>query len=510
MPTNAVNALIAVEDKRFRDHHGLDPLGIGRAISRTVLGAREGGSTITQQLVKNTLFFAANPMVRKIREASWALEFENRLTKEQIVEAYLNRVGFGRDGSREIVGVEQASRHFFGKHATDLTLYESAMLAGLVQAPNFNNPLRHPQRARNRAALVLRRMHDQGFISSADMQRALKAKTGKGDVQPVWIECRFFVELALAELRRANIKPSPGLRLFVTLDTVKQYWAERAVRNFLSRNRSKRVKEGALVSLDTAGRVRALVGGTQYGQGHKNRAVLAKRQPGSVFKLFVFAAALEKGLISETSRIRHGSYAGHSCSLTEGDGNAALLTATQAMARSSNSAALRLAEEVGLKAVAMTARRLGITSKLREDCSLPLGGSEVTLLELTLAYAAIANGGRKVESSAVVAAAKEGELAMLPASDRSQVISKSTAAAVGRMLRSVVTQGTGKAALGIPAAAGKTGTTNDNRDAWLIGYQDKSVTGVWFGNDNASPTRGLTGGDAAWAWMNYRANVSQQ
>lgn len=509
IPKAVTQALIAVEDRRFYYHPGLDPIGIGRAVVRNVKTGRlaEGGSTLTQQLVKKVLLSPRRTFGRKGLEAILSLYIEYEYSKEEILTTYLNRMEFGRIAGRPIVGIEQASLVFFGKHVGQLSLYESALLIGILKAPPRFDPLKYPKAASKRAKLVLSAMVRGGFITQGQAIAAARKGVRRGNERPVWIETRYFTRWIEREFNTTvpGFEPAPGIRVFITLDTKTQQYAERAV----ARAVSGRNNEAALISMSFDGAVRALVGGRRYGRSQFNRATQALRQPASAFKPFVYLAALERGFTPQTKisdapltpvgTRSHGSPPRHYGTITLED----------ALARSANAASIRVCEAVGAARAMEVAMRLGIRSKLKTDCSITLGTSEVSLVNLTAAYGAFANGGFLVAPYGI-AGVSDGEGKILhwrPHIPPLRVMSAKHAREMHRMLRQVVARGTGTPAnIGI-FAAGKTGTNEQFRDAWFVGYSDRLVTGLWQGNDDFSPMDGVTGHRLAGAWANFNANV---
>lgn len=496
LPAYLTQALVAVEDRRFYIHRGVDPLGVLRAVREWVgNGAIQGGSTLSQQLAKFVLLSNDRSLARKGQDVMWGLSIDAALSKEEILLTYLNRATFGWRRGRPIVGVEQASRIFFSKRARELNLFEAAMLAGVVNAPVRLDPRRNPKLASGRAELVLNRMVSEGYITGAEANSALKAGVRRGRTKPLWIETRYFSEWVLPELirREPGISPTPGLRLFVTLDTLTQFHAELAVERMINRFGTMRASEAALVALEKNGAVRAMVGGTNFSTSQFNRVTQARRQPASAFKPFVFLRAIESGirpdtLVHEESPIRLGD----------------------ALALSDNPSTVALAQSLGLEEVASAARQLGIKSPLRIDGSLPLGSSEVTLLELTASYAPFANSGHLLPPHGVVAVMSSGRLRYMPMQPPVTVVAAEHAAMMRQMLRAVVTHGTGAPANISLDAAGKTGTSQNNRDAVFVGFAGQLITGAWIGNDDGSPMQGVTGRDVSKHWANFMANECMQ
>jgi penicillin-binding protein 1A len=487
-----VKAVIATEDRRFYHHFGLDPVGLGRAFLDN-LRAREvvaGGSTITQQLAKNLYLTPERSLKRKLQELALAVWLETHLGKDEILTLYLNRVYLGAGA----YGAEAAARRYFAKPARNLSLPEAAMLAGLLKAPSALAPTNDLDRARERAGLVLARMREEGFVTEAEAAAAL-AKPARLAPESGAIAAHF-VDWVLDGLTDHLGKPEHDLFVHTTLDPKLQAAAEAAVARTLDGSAERsRVGEAAVVLLDTTGAVRAMVGGRSHRASPFNRAVNAHRQPGSAFKPFVYVAALEAGWkpgnTIDDRPLRVGTW-----QPANFDGKfRGKVTLEEAFAQSVNTAAVRLAQTVGPERVAATARQLGVASPLQPVPSIALGTSEVTLAELTGAYLPFATGGVRRPLFAVTKVEDEdGEAYYRHAPTEIRVITPAAAAAMQELLASAVTAGTGRAArLEGRAAGGKTGTTQNGRDAWFVGYSGGYVAGVWLGNDDNRPMNGVRG-----------------
>jgi len=492
LPSYVPNAFIAIEDRRFRDHFGLDPVGMGRAALDDMMAGHvvQGGSTLTQQLAKNLFLESKRTFDRKAQEALLALYLESRYSKDQILTLYLNHVYFGAGA----YGIESAAEHFFNKPASRLTLPEAARLAGSVKAPTRYNPLDDADASADRAATVLRAMEDSGFITDAERAdaestrpRVVRQSDGSG----------YFADWAISEAHGFIGDSGEPIIIETTFDRALQTQAESAVRLGLAQQGSAlHASQAALVAMTPDGAIRAMVGGRSYAQSPFNRA-LALRQPGSAFKPFVYLTAFEHGhaaddLMNDAPVDIHGWKPSDYEGKYEGE-----ITLTRAFAKSSNAVAAQLTQEVGARAVADTAYRLGIQSPLEEVASLALGTSNVTPLELTAAYAPFANGGTAVIPYGIVRIrTKAGKILWArdaPARDR--VMSPQNDAALTRLMVETVTSGTGKAArLDERPSAGKTGTTQDFHDAWFVGFTSDLVTGVWIGNDDYAPMVRAVGG----------------
>jgi penicillin-binding protein 1A len=495
LPPYLPKAFIAIEDRRFYSHYGVDPVGIMRAAVANILhrGVSQGGSTLTQQLAKNLFLTQERTLQRKLQEVELALWLERKHSKSEILELYLNRVYFGSGA----YGVEAAAQRYFGKSAKNVTIAEAAMLAGLVKSPSRLAPNRNPEGAEKRAQTVLTAMADAKFITEAQAQASIGHPSynvkaaGAGTVNYVadWI----------GEVLDDLVgQVDQNIVVETSIDPKLQSVAEASVIDELAAKSVKfNVSQGALVAMTPDGAVRAMVGGRNYAESQYNRAITAKRQPGSAFKPFVYLTAIESGLTPETIRqdapldVKGWKPENYSHEYF------GAVTLTQALAMSLNTVAVRLGLEVGAKNVVRTAHRLGISSKLEANASIALGTSEVSLTELVGAYAPFANGGLGVAPH-VVTRIRTSDGKMLydrPADQLGQVIDPRNVAAMNTMMQETLLSGTARKAE-IPGwmAAGKTGTSQDFRDAWFIGYTANLVTGVWLGNDDNSPTRKATGG----------------
>jgi penicillin-binding protein 1A len=496
LPPYLPKAFIAIEDRRFYSHYGVDPIGILRAAVTNILhlGVSQGGSTLTQQLAKNLFLTQERTLERKLQEVALAIWLEHKHTKAQILELYLNRVYFGSGA----YGVEAAAQKYFGKPAKNVTLAEAAMLAGLVKSPSRLAPDRNPEGAEARAKVVLAAMADAEFITS-QQAHAASARPSYA-VKPASAGTINYVADWVGEVLDDLVgQVDQNIIVETTIDTKLQSVAEAAMIDELAAKSVKfNVSQGALVAMTPDGAIRAMVGGRNYADSQFNRAVMAKRQPGSAFKPFVYLTAIEAGLTPET--IRQDAPLDIKGWRPENYGHEyfGAVTLTQALAMSLNTVAVRLGLEVGPANVVRTAHRLGITSKLEPNASIALGTSEVSPLELVGAYAPFANGGyaavphivdriRTVDGNRILYARTPNP------SDR--VIDPRGVAMMNTMMEQTIISGTARKAE-IPGwiAAGKTGTSQDFRDAWFVGYTAKLVTGVWLGNDDNSPTRKATGG----------------
>ena len=495
LPDYVPNAFIAIEDRRFRSHLGVDPVGLGRAAFQNMISGHvvQGGSTITQQLAKNLFLSPSRTFDRKMQEAMLALYLERRYSKNQILTLYLNRVYFGAG----VFGIEAAAEKFFGKHAGELGLTEAAIIAGSVKAPARYNPLSDSDAGLQRAQLVLRAMQNAGFIdentrmlAEATRPRIIRANGTPGS--------GWFADWIMAHLGEVSGETGQPVIVETSFDLETQALAEDAVTHGLAaEGEPLQAGQAALVAMTPDGAIRAMVGGKTYGGSGFNRATDAVRQPGSAFKPFVYLTALEHGH-SPDDMVNDGPVDIHGWKPLDFEGHfKGQIPLIAAFAESSNSVAAQLTDEVGARAVAATARRLGIASPLAEVSSLALGTSGVTPLELTGAYAPFANGGNGVLPFAILRVkARNGKiLYQRKPPEIGAVMSANDNAQMTRMMLEVTAVGTGKAArLEERPTAGKTGTTQDFRDAWFVGFTADLVCGVWIGNDNNAPMKKATGG----------------
>ena len=507
-PPFLVQAIVATEDRRFFDHGGVDFIGIARAAVANLLagGVRQGGSTLTQQLAKNLFLTPERSLSRKIRELILAFWLEARFSKQQIFTIYLNRVYLGAG----TYGVEAAAQRYFGKTTRRLSLREASVIAGLLKAPTRYSPLRDPKAAMARGDQVLDNMVAAGFLSSRDAASAKRqqlspagGRSGTGT--------RYFADWLLERAAGFVGRTDRDLVIRTTLSPNLQRLAEERVDRMLAGPAASRgAGQAALLSLAPDGAVRAMVGGRNYQASQFNRATQALRQPGSAFKLFVYLAALEAGMTPGDTvldapvtvagwrpRNYDGRYRGR-------------MTLSNALAGSVNTAAVRVSENAGRRKVVDLAERLGITSRLKAHPSIALGASEASLLELTSAYAVIANRGLAAWPYGIVEIRDSGgkQLYRRSGDGAGRLLDPATVAAMQTMLRGVIDHGTGKAARLSRPAAGKTGTSQDFRDAWFIGFTNELVTGVWLGNDDSSPMKKVTGGSLpAMLWRQFMTDA---
>ncbi|MCU6454230.1 PBP1A family penicillin-binding protein [Sphingomonas sp. A2-49] len=483
------DATVAVEDRRFYQHPGVDPVGILRSVMIRYERGRwiQGGSTITQQLARNVFLNNQKKFGRKFREWILALALERKFSKAQVLELYLNKVYYGGGA----YGIDAASRKFFGHGAGDLSLAEAAVIAGLVKAPSNYSPTADAQAAVGRAGVVLDSMVRYGAITQAQADDA-DPKTLKLAPEPRQNSARYFTDWALPQLDTLIDETEAPLDVWTTLDLGMQRDADAAIRA-----NAPAGAQGALVSLDRDGAVRAMVGGKDYVSSIYNRATQAQRQPGSSFKLFVYLAALEAGHKPEDSVVDEPVTIDGWSPRNDSRRNSGAVTLRTAFAYSLNTIAAKLGQEVGFTTVADMARRFGITTPVNTHPSMVLGTSDVRLIDMTRAFASVAAKGVAVTPYGITRVTANGQEIYRHEVDRSRVlVAPYVAAEMTDLLQTAVNTGTGRAAqIGRPVA-GKTGTTTSSKDGWFLGFSSGLTTGVWMGRDDARPIAGLHGGTA--------------
>ena len=500
MPDHLSNAFLAIEDERFYEHAGIDQKAILRAVfANTKSGSKgQGGSTLTQQLVKTMILTPEKTYRRKFQEALLARDMEAILSKPEILELYLNRISLGP----QIFGVEAAAQRYFGKSAREVSLSESALLAALPKAPSRYNPVTNYEGAWTRAKLVLDRMLVNEMISYDALETALKAQPVIAEDATPLIEPNvigYAFDLISEQAHGLIGSNHKDLIVKTTLDTTLQNAAHDSINSIVSKfEKSKKVSEGALVSIDNqSGAIRAMVGGRDYKASKFNRAAQAKRQPGSSFKAFVYAAALEDGFTPGTIRIDQPTEIGDWAPENYTQRYRGPMTIREALKLSINTIAAQVTAEIGPTRVANIATRFGIKTEMRPEYSIALGSSETTLLDMTSAYTVFANEGLSRQPYFVESITDTAKKPLYTRRTVSPVRAYPVpyARQVTSMLRDVIDTGTGHGAqLGSRQAAGKTGTTQDYRDAWFMGFTAQYTTGVWMGNDDNSPMRKITGG----------------
>lgn len=494
IPVAIKNAVVAIEDKRFFTHFGVDPRALVRAAWHNLGSGSgvQGGSTITQQLAKNLLLSPQRTLRRKLAEAALALYLEWRYTKQEILTLYLNHIYMGQDGIVSIAGVKSAAAHFFGKNLNDLTRAECAMLAGIIQRPSAYSPFREPEAALTRRNVVLQRMFEEGMILEEELRQSqaevLSTRPRIEDPATARTLNAYFVAEVIRQLISRYTEEELfryGMSIHTTMDPILQGAAQRAL--------EKVSKQAALVAMDPAGgRITALAGGRDFRESQFNRATQARRQPGSAFKPFVYGVALEKGftpvsILRDEPKIFSGGPSGRWSPKNFDNIYRGTTTIRVSLAQSLNSATINLAQQLGPLRVVEFAHRLGIESPLENSLAVALGAYEVTLLELTTAYAPFANGGFRVRPMLVTAVYDaDGNLLEYSNPSRHPVTDPAVAGLMTSLLESVVQEGTARSLLQTGwkrPAAGKTGTTNAGRDAWFVGYTHEQLAGVWVGDD---------------------------
>jgi len=496
LPPHVVNAVLAIEDRRFYSHFGIDPIGIARAFVVNILqgGFVQGGSTITQQLAKNLFLSRDRTLKRKIQEAMLAIWLEHELTKDDILSAYLNRVYLGAGA----YGIDAAAKVYFNKSATQLTIREAATLAGLLKAPSRFSPSSNPSLSAQRTRVVLKAMEEAGFLEEAEFKKldnlppAPQRKPSSGDT------IRYFTDYIVDQVEGITGLPEGDIVVQTTLDKDIQTQAETAItKAVLTHGEAHQLTQGAAVVLALDGAIVAMVGGRDYDISEYNRVTNALRSPGSSFKPIVYLSALEHGLNPDSLIIDEPITQGRYRPQNYGNEYYGEVTLTEALTRSLNTVAVRLMQQVGPEAVIGLARRLGITAELEPNLSLALGSSGVPMIEMATAYASLGRGGMAVEPFAIITIkAEDGTVLFEQPKERTgrQVVQRSLVYQLTTMMQAVVQFGTGQAAQGPYVAAGKTGTSQDFRDAWFIGFTDRYAAAVWVGNDDNSPMKRVTGG----------------
>jgi penicillin-binding protein 1A len=490
IPPEMRAAMISTEDRRFRSHIGVDPIGIARSIEVRISSGhwRQGGSTITQQLARNIFLTNNRTFVRKIKEAILALALERKFSKNQILELYLNRVYFGGGA----YGIDAASRRFFGHGADHLGLGEAAIIAGLVKAPSNYSPTADIEAARERSGVVLQTMARNGFISEADAASVnpasirIQQTTNNNSV-------RYFTDWALPQLDTLIDQTTDPIDVWTTLDPGMQIAADRAIAA-----NAPDGAQGALVAIDRDGAVRAMVGGKDYVDSIYNRATQAQRQPGSAFKLFVYLAALESGMKPTDTIVDEPVTIDGWSPRNSNRTNLGPVSLREAFSRSINTISAKIGSQLGFSTIADMARRFGITTPISTFPSMVLGTSDVRLIDMTRAFASVANKGVATSPYAIrkVVTADGRQLYQHDSDEGRVLVAPWVAAEMTDLLQSAVLSGTGRAAqIGRPVA-GKTGTTSSNKDGWFIGFSSGLTTGVWMGRDDAHPIPGLQGGTA--------------
>ncbi len=505
LPDHLVEAFLAIEDQRFYDHYGVDPWGLARAVVVNVQARRfvQGGSTITQQLAKNLFLSNERTLTRKLSELIYAIRLERHLSKNDILTLYLNRIYLGAG----TYGVDAAARFYFGKPVRDVTLAEAAMLASLPKAPSRFAPTADLEQARARARLVLANMRSEGYITASQQQQAL-AQPAEPSKRPGTDNIGFFVDAVISATEDHIGRPVTDIVVETTLDLELQTLAEQAVAGVMdTQGEDRQAGEASAVTLAHDGALRAMVGGRAYAQSQFNRATQAMRQPGSAFKPFVYLTALENGVAPSEPRFDEPVQVGDWTPKNYGGVYRGRVSVAQALALSVNTVAVQLSEQVGRENVIETAYRLGIDTPIENNRAIALGAAEVTLTDLAGAYLPFARTGLAAEPYMIARISTVDGTVLYeheaPAPER--VIDRRNAIAMTQMLYRAVEEGTGgRARIEGHPVAGKTGTSQEGRDSVFVGFTGHYLTGVWVGNDDSSPTAGVTGGSLPaqiWAAM---------
>ncbi len=496
LPDHLVKATLATEDRRFFSHFGVDILGIARAFATNVKagGVVEGGSSITQQVAKNIFLSNERTLTRKVKEAFLALWLETNLTKQEILELYFNRAYLGGGA----FGIPAASEFYFNKDYADLTLAESAMLAGLFKAPANYAPHINLPAARERANEVLTNMVQAGFLSEAQTlparQKPANAVNRKREKRP-----DYFLDWAYEQVLALNIQQDRVLNVVTSLDADIQRKAENTINNYLVENGDiYNITQGAAVIMTPNGFIRAMVGGRDYGQSQFNRSVDALRSPGSTFKAFVYATAMEKGYRPNSTMSDSPICIRGWCPKNYTRSYSGSVSMTTALVKSINTIPVKLAQRIGRSHIIEKTIAMGVTSPLRNNPSLPIGTSEISVLDMTSGYSVFANGGYQAKPKAILRIYDSKGTLLLDNGAKGKgerVLSEKAVASMNEILTQVPEWGTGRRAkLDDRITAGKTGTTQSYRDAWFVGYTGNYVGAIWYGNDNYAPSNRLTGG----------------
>lgn len=509
IPASLIQAFIAAEDRRFYEHRGIDYRGIARALAANLRNRDvvEGASTITQQLARIVFLDQERSLQRKFKEALLAYKLEQELGKEKILERYLNLVYLGAGA----YGVADAAWIYFGKSVEELTVSEIALIAGMAPAPSAYSPLTDVAAARRQRDTVISRMLDTGVITQSQAQQAYQTEISTTPNEPKYLYSEFpyftiYVQKQLTQLLTPDELEAGGLVVETSLNAEWQRAAETTLESVIERySRWQRFQQGAIVALDPlTGEIRAMVGGTDFEDSQFNRVTQAQRQPGSTFKTFVYTTAIASGISPYKTYVDARYVVDGYEPENYGDNYSGTVELKRALQKSVNIVAVKLLVDVGFEPVIAMAQRMGIQSKLLPTYSLALGASEVNLLELTSAYGTLAAAGKHTEAHGIRRVLnRQGKVLYDFTGEPVQAVDADTAAIMAWMLRGVVEGGTGgNAALRGRQVAGKTGTSEKNRDLWFIGFTPQLVAGVWFGNDDSSPTRGASS-TAAYAWRKF-------
>ncbi len=496
IPRNLINAVVATEDRKFFQHFGIDTMGILRAAVTNLQAGRtvQGGSTISQQLAKISFLSSERTLKRKLKEALLAFEIENRYSKQEIMEIYLNKVYLGSG----IFGVSAAAKYYFAKNIQDLNLYECAILAGLLKSPSRFSPKNNRDLSGNRAYQILINMHDAGFINKIQLDNAKNKSVILNTKLLGSVKKDFFTNHIYEQtFRYINPKESSNLTVRTTFDThIQNIATQELKRQSRVLQRSRNGSEGAIIIMDHQGDILSMVGGVDFYKSSFNRAINAYRPTGSIFKTIVYTAAIEKGFLPtdvvEDKELQYGEWSPRNFNRTF----LGKVSLEEAFRKSLNTIPVQLMQKIGINNVVRTARELGIKSKIYHNLSSSLGSSSANLIEMTTAYAIIANNGLAVAPKSIESIRNnlnEQVLYNPKMNSRKRVVSEDTIEHMKMLLRRAVVDGSARRALSSFKVSGKTGTSQDYRDAWFVGYTDQHVIGVWIGNDDFSPMKYVTG-----------------
>lgn len=492
LPQYVVDAITATEDRRFYSHFGFDIISFSRAMIANLFAGRyaQGGSTITQQVAKNLFLTNQKNIKRKTQELLLAFWLEHKFSKEQILTLYLNRVYLGSG----TYGIEAASQKYFQKSSRDLNMLEAAVIAGMLKAPSRYNPIASQKRALDRAAVVLKNMADNGYISKAEKAAALKMKLGAEKSMKVE-NANYFADWVYNEVNDYIGERDNDIYVMTTLDQNLQEKAAQILSRTIAANKAKNVTQGAIVVLDYQGAVKVMVGGINYNRSQFNRATQALRQPGSAFKPFVYLTALQKGYTREDKIADVPLTIGNWKPENADKKYYGEVSLEYALIKSLNLATINLAQQLKGSDIIRNAKKMGISTPIKNTPSLPLGTFEVKVIDMAASYAAIANGGYAVWPHSIEEIyTKDGfQLYQREPDNEIRILDKNNVAELTKMLANVINYGTGRKAQIAGFGAGKTGTSQGNRDAWFVGFNNRYVAAVWLGNDDDSPMKGVSG-----------------
>lgn len=507
LPKNLTNAVIAIEDRRFYEHFGFDIIGFSRAMITNIFRKRyaQGASTITQQVAKNIFLTPNKTLRRKVQELLLSFWLEHKFSKDQIMALYLNRVYFGSGN----YGANAASNWYFNKNVYDLNVREAAILAGMLKAPNRYNPILHRQKALERAQTVLMAMKKNDFLTEKQYKTASNLPVSDGQKYRV-TGGKHFAQYVYDEVNNYIGERSKDIVVSTTLNQKLQETAEKILRKYVAENKKNNVNEGAVVIMDKQGAIKAMIGGVDYNKSQFNRAVQAKRQAGSTFKPFVYLTALQYGFKPESTVVDEPIKIGKWQPENYNKKYYGKVTLDYALSHSLNAATVALSKELYLKDIAKNARDAGISTKIDTSPSMVLGTNAVKVIDMATAYTSLANGGKKVVPYAIneISTTDGYQLYLRPEFNQKQIFSAKNVVDLTKMLEHVINRGTGQKAQLPIFVAGKTGTSQNYRDAWFAGWTNKYVAVVWVGNDNDKPMNKIGGGNLpAQIWHDIMATT---